>query len=88
VNEREYAQWRTDALEALLKLYSEEDSNKILRWFDRIKGSEELSLIGQTAFDGMIAFTGIGLDKKVWKLYNTMMARMFMYAPLILMEDE
>ena len=86
MNSQEYYQWRQDAKDALMKLYSEEEAGIVLNWFDMIKGAKEHELLGQEKFEAMVAFTGIGIEQKVWKLYNTMMARLFMYAPLILKE--
>ena len=89
MNEAEYKQWRDDAKDALLKLYSEEQAGVVLEWFDRIKATAEYDLLGNCArYESMVSFINTGGEEGVWKLYNTMMARMFMYAPLILKEHD
>ena len=83
MNQQEYAQWRSDALTMLNLRYSEEESNVIIDWMDRIKGADERSLMGEIRehLDKILE-----LDT-AWNLYNSLTYRMWLYAPHILRED-
>ncbi len=81
MNEEEYKNWRNDAFNALISYYNEEDVNTVLNWFDTMTGSKELNLIGKMCLEAMTIFT-CACDN--FKLYNSMMSRLFIYAPLIL----
>lgn len=83
MNHEEYLQWERDAEMALLGRYSPDDIRIILDWFRSIKGSDERALIGDEAVDAMLVFTSA---VKPFDLYNSLMARAFVYAPLILAE--
>ena len=83
MNHEEYLQWERDAEMALLGRYSPDDIRTILDWFRCIKGSSERALIGDEAVESMLVFTGA---VEPFDLYNSLMARAFVYAPLILAE--
>ncbi len=83
MNHEEYLQWERDAEMALSGRYSPDDIRTILEWFRCIKGADERALIGDEAVDAMLVFTGEG---ERFDLYNSLMARAFVYAPLILAE--
>lgn len=85
MNEKEYFKWRLDAAFSLAGIYSREEIVKILAWFDNIKGSSERELVGEEALEG---FTKFHTNGKHWNLYNSLMSRLFVYAPFILeLED-
>jgi hypothetical protein len=82
----QYYRWALDAyscLEATCK-YSEEEMFKIINWFDGIDGSKERELIGDSAVDAHSEVMK-ALTKRVgFNLYDSLMIRLFTYAPLIL----
>lgn len=84
MNHEEYLRWETDAARALSGRYTEEERGIILRWFRHIKGQEERDLIGNEEVDAMLKFVGAADN---FDLYNSLMARLFIYAPLILKEE-
>lgn len=77
----EYLKWRQDAKDALLKIYTEEQADKILYWFDRIKGQDERDMIGNDEVNAFLVFSSAGGK---FNLYNSLMSRLFIYAPFIL----
>ena len=83
MNETEYAKWKIDANRALSGKYTEAESEIILDWFNNIKGSEERYLVGNEAVDAMLTFVAANGKHD---LYNSLMSRLFIYAPLILEE--
>ena len=84
MNQQEYTRWEEDARRALSGRYSASEIDIILHWFRNIKGSGERDLIGDNEVEAMLVFTG-ARDRH--DLYNSLMARLFVYAPLILEED-
>ena len=84
MNEHEYLKWKLDATIALLAIYSKEDTVKILNWFDNIKGSAERDLVGETCVN---AFQIFHTNGKHWNLYNSLMSRLFVYAPYIIASE-
>lgn len=81
MNEQEYRKWEQDALRALSGKYSEQQALAVIDWFSRIKGSTEIELLGVDRAGAMLKFVDNGAD---FDLYDTLMARLFIYAPLIL----
>lgn len=81
MNQEEFKVWEHDAARALSGRYNQEEIETVLEWFRRIKGAEERDLIGDKALEGMSAFVAA---KDNFDLYNSLMARLFIYAPLIL----
>lgn len=92
MNHEECLKWEEDARAALLRIYSSEETEKILDWFRRIKGSNERDLIGDQAVEAMLVFVSVrGRKDRPFSfgardLYNSLMARLFIYAPFILEE--
>lgn len=84
MNREQYAQWRADAARALSGRYKPEEIEIVLDWFDGIKGQEERDLIGSDEVDAMLVFVSA---RGAHDLYNSLMARVFVYAPFILKED-
>lgn len=81
MNEREYLNWEQDVLHCLSVKYSEEEIWQILYWFQNIRSSGERDLIGQKRIDAFQKFFPYN-DK--WNLYDSMMVRVWVYAPYIL----
>jgi hypothetical protein len=82
----ELAKWELDAKNALLRRYREMDVHIILDWFRRIKGSDEYDLIGHDRLEAFGLFSQTEVGK--FCLYDSLMARLWIYAPLILKEHE
>ena len=84
MNELEYKQWRLDAAMCLSCKYSESEVLTILRWFDRIKGAGERDLIGELRLNAFSDFSSAEPSDGKWSLYNSLMSRLWIYAPYIL----
>ena len=84
MNEQEYKKWVEDARRALSGRYSEAEIDIIMAWFRRIKGADERDLVGHDAVEAMLVFTGVG---DTYDMYNSLMARVFVYAPFILAQE-
>jgi hypothetical protein len=80
----EFAQWENDAKRALEARYTAEEIEVVIDWFRRIKGEDERELIGNDEVEAMLVFAGA---RENFDLYNCLMARLFIYAPLILREN-
>lgn len=83
MNEQEYKAWEAAADVALSDRYVYADRQFVLDWFRRIKGQEERELIGNEEVDAMLKFV---CARGNFDMYNSLMARLFIYAPLILKE--
>lgn len=83
MNNEEYKKWEEEASRALCGKYSSSEIKVILDWFRSIKGSDERDLIGNDRVEAMLKFVDNGPK---WSLYDSMMARLFIYAPLIIDE--
>ena len=83
MNEQEYAQWENDANWALTGKYTGPEANIIIGWFRSIDGRQERNLIGDEAVDAFQIFCAA---KGNFNLYDSLMSRLFIYAPLILKE--
>lgn len=83
MNAEQYAKWEEDARRALSGRYTAEEIEVVLDWFRRIKGSDERDLIGNDEVEAFLLFSGA---RGNFDLYNSLMARLFIYAPLILRE--
>lgn len=82
-----YERWLKDAHAALTAtVYTEEQAEAILDFFRRIKGSAEIGLIGTDRMDAYMIYSRLD-DIKDFSVYNSMMARMWTYAPYILKEE-
>lgn len=84
MNREEYARWEADADRALSGRYTPQERAIILAWFRSIKGQDERELIGNEQVEAMLVFVTAAGN---FDLYNSLMARLFIYAPLILRED-
>lgn len=85
MNSAEYAKWEQDAALALSGRYTPAEIKTLLDWFRCIKGADEIDLIGAEAVEAMLVFTGAMPE---FDLYSSLMARLFVYAPLILAEEQ
>ena len=85
MNQEQYAKWEYDARRALSGRYTDAEIDILLRWFRCIKGADERDLIGHEAVEAMLVFTEAGGR---FDLYNSLMARLFVYAPLILAQAQ
>ena len=81
MNQEEYKVWEQDAARALSGRYNQAEIETVLEWFRRIKGAEERDLIGHDEVEAMLLFVQAQGN---FDLYNSLMARLFIYAPLIL----
>ena len=69
--------------------YTPEDVEKIILWFDGLKGAEEQKILGYAAFDAQMklhTFWPMAHRGTAKWLYHTMMSRLWLYAPLIVQE--
>lgn len=85
MNEEQYAQWEVDAARALSGRYTEAEIAIVIAWFYSIKGVDECELIGDEAVKAMLEFVRA---KNNFDMYNSLMARLFIYAPLILAQHK
>jgi hypothetical protein len=83
MNQDEYKKWEKDASLSLSGKYTQSEIKTVIDWFRTIKGAEERDLIGDEEVAAMLKFV---CAKNNFDLYNTFMARLFIYAPLILKE--
>lgn len=83
MNQVEYDKFAVDARNALSGKYSPEQIDVILDWFQTIDTRGEINLIGIDRFDSMLIF----IVNKPFNLYDSLMARLFIYAPLILKKE-
>lgn len=84
MNPDEYLKWQEDAYSALIRVYTEADTIKILDWFKYIKGSEERDLVGNRivdSFDCIYQAWNNGSDSS--SIYHSMMVRLWVYSPFI-----
>jgi len=88
MNEQELKKWFVDARIVLSTCgYSEEETKIILDWFHHIRGSDERVLIGDAAVDAHSLICDAIIERTgKFNLYNSLMWRLIMYAPLILDE--
>jgi len=88
MNEHQYTKWRNDIILMLQCKYTPEQANTIARWFDRIKCADEYDLIGEESVRALCDIVNRSLsDKNVWNLYNSLTARVWLYADLILQNE-
>jgi hypothetical protein len=81
MNKQEYLKWQIDATFALAGIYTKAEIVKIMLWFDNIRGRHERDLVGDASVDAFLTFH---IGDKHWNLYNSLMSRLFVYAPYIL----
>jgi hypothetical protein len=81
MNQTEYAEWERDAYMALGGKYTIDEIIIILEWFAGIKGQDERDMIGNEAVEAHLVFVTAGGK---FDLYNSLMSRLFIYAPFIL----
>jgi hypothetical protein len=87
MNEEQYKKWSKDACEAMKRRgYTSQEIIILLCWFDCIKGSNERDLIGDARLTAFGIFSCAEPMDNKWSLYDSMMARLFIYAPYILEE--
>lgn len=65
---------------ALSRRYSADTVKLVLDWFRNIQRADERDLVGGQELDGMLVFTSACGNHD---LYNSLMARLLIYAPLI-----
>lgn len=88
MNRDEYQSWRNDAKQGLEKAsYSADEIKIILKWFDNIKGAGERDLLGEDRMNAYMIYA-YPEDISDFKLYNSLMSRLWMYAPLIIKEHK
>ncbi|HET8687940.1 MAG TPA: hypothetical protein VFM18_14965 [Methanosarcina sp.] len=85
---QEFEKFLVDLRIVLSIKFNEEDTNKIVTWMSYFKTSDEKYLIGEK---GVSAFQEVFeslRESDGYDLYNTLMARAFLYAPMILDENK
>lgn len=85
MDQKQYKAWRQSTLASLLVVYSFEESNEIMSWFDNIKGSGEYDLIGHERFTAMHVLLET-VPEVGFNLHQHMSARVWAYAPHIIKE--
>jgi hypothetical protein len=80
MGKEEYEKWMRDALVCLMCKYSEEQARIVLDWFEQIRSRAERDLVGDAFVD---AFCD-NLPVLHFSVYDSLMARMWIYAPYIL----
>lgn len=84
MNEQQYYKWKADTYNALVdsSVYSQEEAEIIVDWFDSIKGTRERCWFGDELLDSLTEH---------WKdspyenfVYKTLTARAWLYADKIL----
>jgi hypothetical protein len=84
MDQQQYAAWRLVALAALRSIYTDEQCEVIIGFFDRIKGDEEDDLTGLKFQESLRVVRAEIIHAIGFSLYHDMMARVWLYAPLIL----
>lgn len=85
MNAEQFDQWKKDATLVLTaSKYTKEQADIITGWFSRIKGEDERELVGS---DFVNTFAD-NYPAKHFSVYDSMMARLFVYAPYILEQPE
>lgn len=81
MNKQEYANWRREATICLLGKYNCQETAIILAWFDNMETDSEFLLTGSDVQECLGVVRG-----HIWpiSMYNDMMMRLWLYAPLIL----
>lgn len=85
MDQKQYKIWRQSMLASLLVIYSLEESNEIMWWFDNIKGSGERDLLGYEKFEAMEKLLD-EVPEVGFNLHQHMAARVWAYAPHIIKE--
>ena len=88
MNKKEYIEWRLDVYHCLGCKYSSKEISIILEWFDRIKSSEEVALIGSKCLEAYRIFHGDPETNPHYNLYDSLMIRVWAYAPAILKQHK
>ena len=86
MNEDEYVDWEDDAFNCLSYKYEKKEVYTVLRWFRSIKASKEAALIGSERLEAYRIFHGDPDANPHYNLYDSMMIRVWAYAPAILKE--
>jgi len=81
---QEYSAWRQVALVALSSIYNEAQCAAIIAFFDEIKGASEFDLTGNDFQDALSIVRNEIISSTGFSLYHDLMARVWLYAPLIL----
>ena len=84
MNAKEYIEWRLDVYHCLGCKYSSKEITIIVEWFDLIKGKKEAALIGPDRLEAYRMFNGDPDTNPHYNLYDSMMIRVWAYAPAIL----
>ena len=86
MNKQEYQQWVWDVQTSLSVRYTRKEISIILDWFDRIKASKEFDLITCPRVEAYEVFHGDPDTNPHYNLYDSLMIRVWAYAPAILKE--
>ena len=86
MNKKEYIEWKLDVFHCLGCKYSTKEITIIVEWFDRIKASKEFDLITCPRVEAYEVFHGDLETNPHYNLYDSMMIRVWAYAPAILKE--
>lgn len=83
---QEFEAFLTDLRHVLTVKFSPEDIEVIVNWMSYMKTSDEKHLIGDKGVSSLQEVFEALLESGGFDLYNTLMARAFLYAPMILNE--
>jgi hypothetical protein len=83
MNHQELLRWRNDAYIALSRRYSAQECRTILDWMHNAKSGDEHELVGDARYVAVVE-AGILDDHNDFDLYNSLMWRIWYYAPFIL----
>lgn len=84
MNTKEYKTFEEHARNALSGKYTPAQIDVILDWFRNIDTSGEIKLMGEARLECMLTF----VINDPFDLYDSLMARLFIYAPLILKKEQ
>lgn len=83
----EYKKWLKDAAICLAVKYTSEEAQIIISWFVNIRGSHERELVGSNRVNAFTTFCSHNPPDGKFSVYDTMMSRLWIYAPYILDEE-
>jgi hypothetical protein len=83
MNKDSWDEWRVSDANEMLRIagYNKKDRKVVLDWFYTMSEGDELNLIGESGLSAMERFV---TSKNTFNVYNSLMSRLFIYAPLIL----
>jgi hypothetical protein len=85
MNEHEYNDWRKTMIYLLMKRgYAGFEAEKVMKWWDGIKGKYEVELVGEDNFNKIRAIIDA---MQPYNSFDSWTIRVLFYAPFILKEN-